>query len=423
MSTHSLDYLNIEQPKKSSKIDPETFLNKKNINSAMKTAADEVFKAEQAFNKVDAKVQDLLNKRSALLQGEAAYRGLLDDDLSYGTHSTEKLPLQDGEIDTLEALVSKNYPKAFIKEINARIEELLIKGNIPSDNSFYITSTKEPFLPPFATFPDENKKNIDKNSKDSKTDDIARGIITSNTNLKAIIAREAVFYVFFKDTQTKYQNTVGTLHQSAGGHLNTLNGKLKNLQDTMRRYNQLNPSFPMVVPGMVSATGGKATYNAVLSNLQIASANLINKENSAEANVLLRELAQQLMQHLTNIANTLKSNNDTANINLYGIMSKKSVYLLDNYRILKNGRTMADHYGPLVGAAIKDSKFKLSLSNINKHIKGISTMIKLLSDDGSKQILAVQTATYNKNTAMENLSKLIRRIFSAMDAAFGLSSD
>ena len=278
-------------------------------------------------------------------------------------------------------------------------------------------------MPPFATFPDTNKNNIAKNSEKSKTDEIARGIITGNTNLRAIIARESLFYVLFKDTQTKYLKNVGTLQKTAEGHLDTLNGRLETLQDTIRKYNQLNPSLPMVIPGMISATAGKAAYNAVLSKVQIASANRINTVNSAEANVLLREIAQQLMQHLTNVANTLKKDGDTAKIDLHSIMSTESVKLIDNYRILKGGKTLADRYGALVGATIENHPITLTLSSINKHIKGISTMVKLLSDDGSKKILAVQSATYNKNSAMENLSKIIRRIFSVMDAAFGLSSD
>jgi hypothetical protein len=432
MSSKLLDYLHVKQTKESSNINPKTFLHEKNIKSAIKNAATDVSKAEDAFNKTDSKITKLLDQRASLLKGEAAYRGLFDDSLNYGTHSTQDLPFEDGDIATLVKMIkdldgenttdTKNK-NPFIKAINARITETRLKAGLPTDSTDLITNFSEAFLPPFATFPDTNKNNIAKNSEKSKTDEIARGIITGNTNLRAIIARESLFYVLFKDTQTKYLKNVGTLQKTAEGHLDTLNGRLETLQDTIRKYNQLNPSLPMVIPGMISATAGKAAYNAVLSKVQIASANRINTVNSAEANVLLREIAQQLMQHLTNVANTLKKDGDTAKIDLHSIMSTESVKLIDNYRILKGGKTLADRYGALVGATIENHPITLTLSSINKHIKGISTMVKLLSDDGSKKILAVQSATYNKNSAMENLSKIIRRIFSVMDAAFGLSSD
>ena len=444
MRANSSNDTNVKQADAPFSINPETFLHEKNIKSAMSKAASDVDKAQQAFNETQAKISKILDERAAFLKGNAAYIGLFDDYISYGIHSTQEIPLQDGDINNILDMITeitgidprdeknkkdaknaentkagkntkdikdvKNHESmeaSIVAEINARIDENITR--LPKGGGdFYIDNLTDPFLPPFATFPKKTKE------------DVEHGMVTSNTNLKAIIAREAFFHVLLKRSQRKYQSTMGTSQKAAEGHLNSLEGKLKTLQDTMVVYNKLNPSFPIVIPGIISATAGEFAYEAVLSKVQIASANRINAVNSAEANVLLREIAQQLSQNLTNVANTLKKDTDTAVIDLRGIMSKESLRLLDNYRLAKGGTTMADKYGALIGTVTGHSKFTITLGNINKHIGGLSTMIKRLSDEGSKKIIDVQGATYNSNTANENLSKIIRKIFSAMDAAFGL---
>ena len=427
MRANSSNDTNVKQADAPFSINPETFLHEKNIKSAMSKAASDVDKAQQAFNETQAKISKILDERAAFLKGNAAYIGLFDDYISYGIHSTQEIPLQDGDIDNILDVIQeitgidprgekdikdvKNHESmeaSIVAEINARIDENLTRLPNKGGGDFYIDNLTDPFLPPFATFPKKTKE------------DVEHGMVTSNTNLRAIIAREAFFHVLLKRSQRKYQSTMGTTQKAAEGHLNSLEGKLKTLQDTMVVYNKLNPSFPIVIPGIISATAGEFAYEAVLSKVQIASANRINAVNSAEANVLLRDIAQQLSQHLTNVANTLKKDTDTAVIDLRGIMSKESLRLLDNYRLAKGGTTMADKYGAIIGTVTGHSKFTITLANINKHIGGLSTMIKRLSDEGSKKIIDVQGATYNSNTANENLSKIIRKIFSAMDAAFGL---
>ena len=415
-----LESLNEGQFDASYRLDQNIGLRLKKTKSEIDKAYEEVIKAKQAFDKLDAKVTTLEDKRSSLILAENVYRGLFDDYLNYGLHSIEEMSISDHELAKLVDMIKKNnINKGIIYNCNRRIRYNIIKGHVPSSTDFFIKKLEDPFLPPFATFPDGNKNISKKNIKNSMDAKIARGIVTTNTNLKAVIARESIFYIFFTKVEGEYQKDIGSLDKSAKSNKDTLNSRLVNLQNSIHKYNTLNREYPIIVPGMVSATGGGMIYASVLSEFQIANANKANIVNSANANVLLREIAQQIMQQLKNTSNALTSMDKSVVLDLRGIVTQDSIKLIDKYRVIKNGRTMADKYGALVSATTKN-KLSITGKEINRHIAGLSEMIKLLSEEGSKKLIELQDATFKKNNAAEELAKLIRRYFSAIYSAFGL---
>lgn len=411
----------------------------------LKDAADkaykDVVKARESFDKLDKEIDGLFSQRSAFLIGEAVYRGLFDDFLNYGVHSIEKMAISDDNLDTLvQEIKDNNSDKVMIDAVKNRVYDNIAKGNIPIGKKFHITKLSDAFLKSFAAAPDKtgssantavpdktdssaNTAAPDKTDSSTKSEDnkLKKGIVTTNTSIISIIAREAVFYVLFTKSYEEYKKKLGSIDQAKSGTA-TLQSRLADLQNAIRRYNKLNSQFPIIVPGMMSATQGEMLYANVLRELQIATANRENAVNSANANILLREIAQQVTQELRNISNSLDKQDDQATVNLKDTISRKTILLIDNYRFVKGGNTMSEEYGSLLPTLNKGGT-KMTLKELNTHTSALSKMIKLLSDEGSQKMLEIQDISFKKNTVTEELSRLMRRIFTALDVVFGLPSD